>query len=56
VAVRRESASLLAGELGKDQDWADAEVKKFKSLALQYTMQKTATEKAALIFQTEVNL
>jgi glycerol-3-phosphate dehydrogenase len=33
------TALLLAGELGKDSAWADAQVKAFNSLAAQYIAQ-----------------
>jgi hypothetical protein len=40
-------ASLLARELGKDQAWADTEIKRFVALAAQYRLEKTVTETAA---------
>jgi glycerol-3-phosphate dehydrogenase len=39
VAIAPAAASLLAGELGKDQAWAEAQVKTFSALALQYIPQ-----------------
>jgi glycerol-3-phosphate dehydrogenase len=41
IAMAPEVASLLAKELRKDQTWAEAEVKTFNQLAMQYTLQKT---------------
>jgi hypothetical protein len=37
----------LARELGRDRAWADSEVQRFTVLAVQYALQKTATEVAA---------
>jgi len=42
VAIAPRVASLLAAELGKDQQWADAEVERFRDLAAQYKLEKIA--------------
>jgi hypothetical protein len=36
-------ATLLAGELGKDQAWIDAETQSFWNLATQYTLPNAET-------------
>jgi glycerol-3-phosphate dehydrogenase len=41
------TAALLARELHKDQTWIDSQVASFNELALQYTLQRTATEAVA---------
>jgi glycerol-3-phosphate dehydrogenase len=43
IAMAPKVASILARELGKDQAWAEDEVKRFNELAMQYTLQKIAT-------------
>jgi glycerol-3-phosphate dehydrogenase len=47
IAMAPAVARLLAGELGRDQAWADAQLKSFLELAAQYTLQKTAGTAAA---------
>jgi glycerol-3-phosphate dehydrogenase len=42
IAMAQKVGDLLARELGRDQAWADAEVGRFKKLAAQYTLDKTA--------------
>jgi glycerol-3-phosphate dehydrogenase len=44
IAMAPQVALLLAHELGKDQAWAEVEVKRFNQLAMQYTLQKTAIQ------------
>jgi glycerol-3-phosphate dehydrogenase len=43
MAMAPQVAALLATELGKDQPWADAEIKRFNQLAAQYTLDQSAT-------------
>jgi glycerol-3-phosphate dehydrogenase len=42
VAVAPSVALLLARELGKDQDWVDAQVRSFTAMAAQYIAQGTS--------------
>lgn len=45
IAMAPEVARLLAGELGRDQAWAEAEVARFTELAAQYTLERVAPGK-----------
>ncbi len=47
IAMASKVSKLLAKELGKDDAWADAQLKSFLELAAQYTLQKTAKDVAA---------
>jgi glycerol-3-phosphate dehydrogenase len=45
IAMAPAVSKLLAKELGKDEAWADSQLKSFLALAEQYTLKKTNTEK-----------
>lgn len=47
IAMTPAISELLAKELGKDQGWADAQVKSFRTLAAQYTLQQTVNKVVA---------
>lgn len=47
IAMAPATAALLASELHKGQDWIDMQLASFNDLALQYTLQRTATETVA---------
>ena len=36
IEISREVAEIMAGELGKDENWIDEQVKEFKSVAQSY--------------------
>jgi glycerol-3-phosphate dehydrogenase len=45
IAMAPEVARLMAGELGRDRAWAEAEVARFTELATQYTLERVAPGK-----------
>jgi glycerol-3-phosphate dehydrogenase len=47
LEIARKVAQLLAGTLGRDQSWIDAQVASFGELAARYTLAKTAPSAAA---------
>ena len=47
IAMAPAVAALLAGELGRDQAWTDAQLASFNALAVQYTLAKTIAEDPA---------
>ena len=47
IAMAPEAAALMAREMGRDEAWAAVQVSRFRELAAQYTLHKTATRTAA---------
>jgi glycerol-3-phosphate dehydrogenase len=46
IEMAPEAVALMAIELGKDQGWQDAQLKSFRDLAKQYTLERSNFEEA----------